>query len=463
VVASYNGAMSQRRITGALIALLACLVAAFAIQYFLISQSYTLERRDFSFAARQEAAAAFYGLQHDSRALTVLAREVLDGAVAAGDRPEIARRARAAFAPYAGFDAALSERFRARRIGAGFASAVTLGTLVFRDSTRLHAHVDARSPGEDVLLFGSRDAVVGGELNSSFHFTGDGYYARVNLYLDYPRLQSYLVGRMAGLLAATAVAALGFAFAVAFVLHTLVAQKRFSDTKSDFINTITHELNTPISTIAVAAENLRHERTGADTTERIRLAEVILRQDRRLQRMVENVTRLALLERNDLVLAEKPVALHALLAAVVADFRTRCGGQVVTIAESYTAGNDLVRVDPSLLTSVLVNLLDNAVKHGGAAVDITVGTARADGAIAISVADNGPGIPDEEQRRIFDKLYRARRGRGQHTTGLGIGLYTARRIVEAHGGAIAVARRPVGGSVFTISLPIGEGTVGEQA
>jgi signal transduction histidine kinase len=459
-VAPYNDGMTEGRIAGALVALVACLAASLGIQYVLISRSYALERRDFSFTARQEAAAAFYALDHDKRALAKLASDVLGGALAASNRDEIARRVRAALSPYAGFERALAERFRAKGIDTRFTSAVTLGKLSFRDGARADVAVELGSPGAGVLLYGNREAVDGGELNSSFHYMGDGYYASINLYLAYPRLQSYLVGRMKGLLAVSAAAALGFILAVAFVLHTIVAQRKLSEMKTDFINTITHELNTPISTIAVAAENLRHQSAGADDAERLRLAGVILRQDKRLQRMVENVTRLSLLERDDLALAEEPVPLHVWLAAIVGDFRTRWEGQAVAVAEHYHARDDMASIDPALLASVVVNLLDNAVKHGGREVEISVSTAGHAGVILIEVEDNGPGIAPEERSRIFDKFYRAGRGRGHGTSGLGIGLYTARRIVEAHGGTIAVTDRSAGGSVFTVSLPVGEGARG---
>ena len=224
--------------------------------------------------------------------------------------------------------------------------------------------------------------------------------------------------------------------------------------KSDFIHNITHELNTPISTIAVAVKNLGHESIMKSPQKLSDLAGVISRQNTRLQKMIDKVMKLSFLESNELGKNRTPVSAHQFLSGLLQDFRIRCENVSLTVSQDFTARKDTLFLDPFLFATALFNILDNAVKYSKEKPRIHVKTWDSGNSFFISVTDKGIGISKSAQKFIFDKFYRVTDGDLYATKGLGIGLYTSKTIIEAYEGRLTVSSRPGKGSEFVITLPM---------
>jgi two-component system phosphate regulon sensor histidine kinase PhoR len=229
-------------------------------------------------------------------------------------------------------------------------------------------------------------------------------------------------------------------------------QQKLSDLKTDFINNMTHELKTPISTISLALEALGDP--DMQTQDRIALyARVIGQENERLKSQVERVLQAAALERGELKLDLQPVDVDLALCEQIERIRLHVEGRGGKISYQPDAKQTTVLADEVHLGGMLFNLLDNANKYSPDAPQIEVITRNVPHGIAIDVRDHGLGIATDAQRNVFEKFYRVPTGNVHDVKGFGIGLSYARSMARAHGGDITLVSEAGIGSTFTLFIP----------
>jgi signal transduction histidine kinase len=218
---------------------------------------------------------------------------------------------------------------------------------------------------------------------------------------------------------------------------------------------IAHELRTPL---AVQRANLEALQDGVYPLTPENLAPV-LEQNLLLTRLVEDLRTLALAESGQLSLERTPTDLPALVLRVVERFQPQAVARKIDLhlaSSPLPAASQILNLDPQRIEQVLSNLLSNALRYTPDAGRIIVHIAPhtlALGGVEIAVQDSGPGIPPDALQQVFERFYRADRGRSRLEGGSGLGLAIARQLAEAHGGSLTAANNPEGGAVFTLTLP----------
>lgn len=244
--------------------------------------------------------------------------------------------------------------------------------------------------------------------------------------------------------------------AAAFLLiyRSLRQQQRLTQLKNEFISNVTHELKTPITTVGVALEALSDFEALRDpdkTREYLALSKLELD---RLALLVDKVLRLSMFEQREHRLQTEPLDLAALARQVIAAMTLQANRAGATIHFEPPAGQDFTCSGDRLhLSSVIFNLLDNALKYGGDAPEIGVSLEKTAATIRLQVQDKGPGIPPEYQSRVFEKFFRVPAGDRHDVKGHGLGLSYVAQVLRQHGGDIRVESRVGEGSVFTVELP----------
>lgn len=275
------------------------------------------------------------------------------------------------------------------------------------------------------------------------------------LALVFPDRQAYLLRALWIPLGSSAVFLLLVIGTFALAIYIILRQKQLSEMKTDFINNMTHELKTPISTISLASQMLRDESISANASSRLKYAGVIYDENKRLGNQVDKVLQIARMEKGEIKYNMTPVDVHDLIAVILHQFSIQvddAGGRLVSRLEAAT---HVIDADEMHLTNVLNNLLDNALKYNDKDEPlIEVATSNHQGMLTVEVRDNGMGMKKEELKRIFDKFYRVNKGDIHNTKGFGIGLSYVKTIVAAHKGSIDVQSQPGSGTVFTVHLPI---------
>jgi two-component system, OmpR family, sensor histidine kinase KdpD len=234
------------------------------------------------------------------------------------------------------------------------------------------------------------------------------------------------------------------------------AVRKSEELKSVMIDALAHELKTPLTAIDMAADMLGHTR-NISVEQRDDLLEVIQEESRRLRRLMDEAIHLARIDGKRFRLERETVQVDELINAALQSIGDRLSGH--TIKLELGSHVPALFVDRELMVQALKQLIDNAAKYSPARSSITITAAETSGLIAVSVRDRGQGLTELEQRRVFDKFYRARRDRSA-IQGTGMGLSIAKEIAEAHGGSISVESQFGQGARFTITLspaPVGEG------
>jgi two-component system phosphate regulon sensor histidine kinase PhoR len=242
----------------------------------------------------------------------------------------------------------------------------------------------------------------------------------------------------------------------AYTIGIIFKQKKLSTIKNDFINNMTHELKTPISTISLASQMLLDN--SVNTTQSVieRISGVIYAESNRLSLQVEKVLQMAIFNEGRLKMKFKHFDMHELIESVVQNFEIRVhsdNGQITFLknASNYTIYGDQVHI-----TNVLFNLLDNAVKYSKESPVIEVATENQKNKLVVSVKDNGIGIAKEHQKQIFERFYRVPTGNVHDVKGFGLGLHYVYKIIEAHNGTIEVESALNKGTKFIIYFPIND-------
>lgn len=237
---------------------------------------------------------------------------------------------------------------------------------------------------------------------------------------------------------------------VAALVRVTRQSQRLAAAQMDFVAGVSHELRTPLTVIRTAAYNLK--RNVAQRPEQVeQYGELIQEQSEKLTELVEQVLRFARSEAGHVIGAREPVQVEDLIEASLQFSGEPLELKGIAIEKRIASDLPPILADRLAMKHALQNLIENAIKYGTAWVGISV---RGDaGAVEIRIADRGPGIPDDEQRRIFDPFFRGRRALSNQVHGTGLGLSLAKKIIEAHGGAIRVESEPSRGSEFIVRVP----------
>ncbi|MBM3772844.1 MAG: HAMP domain-containing protein [Acidimicrobiia bacterium] len=235
------------------------------------------------------------------------------------------------------------------------------------------------------------------------------------------------------------------------VLHDITDLKRADQIRRDFVANVSHELRTPLTAIRGYVEALSEP--DIDPADSRRFLEIITRHTHRMERLVEDLLRLARLDARQETLDVVSCDSHALIQAVIADLTPGLQARRQRVSVDIAPDATPLLADPAKLHDVLRNLIANASTYAPEATDIRVMGRREETQVVLAVEDEGPGIPDTDLTRVFERFYRADKSRARDPGGTGLGLAIVKHLVELHGGTVDAENRPEGGARFTVRLP----------
>lgn len=279
--------------------------------------------------------------------------------------------------------------------------------------------------------------------------TPDAYY----LLVDFPHRKVFIASQMWYLHLATLLLLGLQLFAFAYTLRAVIRQHRFATAKADFINHITHEIKTPVSTISLVCESFRDPDIHYSETDIHNILNIVQHESGRLQQLSRQMIEISTLEKGFFQLERQECDLHELIRQAInhSGFQIMLNrGQILT---DLQATHTMIFGDKERLVSVFSNLIENANKYCERAPSIQIGSRDTAGGIEITVADNGIGIPKKQWYKIFEKLYRVPAGNAQKNYGFGLGLSFVKSITEQHKGKIWVESELKKGSTFHLMFP----------
>ncbi|MDD4602567.1 MAG: HAMP domain-containing sensor histidine kinase [Bacteroidales bacterium] len=284
-------------------------------------------------------------------------------------------------------------------------------------------------------------------------FPNDIYTSPEYLCIYFPLERQFLLTELWGMLLISIILIIIIVYSFSYTITTIFRQKRLSEMKNDFINNMTHEFKTPISTISLACEALEDKDLRGSGEFLDSYLSMIREENRRLAGMAEKILQTAVIDKGQLKMNKEQIDVHKIIGDVVKNIRIQVEIKDGEIRRRLMATHPVIEGDKVHVTNLIYNLLDNANKYSPKKPLITITTENASNGLVITIEDNGIGIGKNDQKKIFDKLYRVPTGNIQEVRGFGLGLSYVKAIVEEHHGKISVDSEVNRGSKFKVFLP----------
>ena len=291
------------------------------------------------------------------------------------------------------------------------------------------------------------------EKGSAARLISDIYTSPEYLLLYFPNEKQFLLTELWGMMLISIILIIVIVYSFTYTITTIFRQKKLSEMKNDFINNMTHEFKTPISTISLACEALTDTSIARSPEFTNNYINIILEENKRLAMMAEKILQSAVIEKGQLKMKQEQINLHEIITDVIKNIRIQVEIKDGVIRKQCKAANPVLTGDKVHLTNLVYNLLDNANKYSPKKPVITVRTENTSNGILLTIEDHGIGISKGEQKKIFDKLYRVPTGNIQDVRGFGLGLSYVKAIVEEHHGRISVDSEINKGTKFKVFLP----------
>jgi len=283
-------------------------------------------------------------------------------------------------------------------------------------------------------------------------FPQDLFMKNLFLRVDFPERSKHVYRSISLLIIGSLIFTFIILFTFGMTLYYMQKQKKISDIKSDFINNMTHEFKTPIATISLATDTMNSPKILGKEKETKYYLDIIRQENKRMNKQVEKVLQMALIENDDFQLEYQLTDAHPIIesACQVIDLNVKKKeGKIVSVLRATCSK---ILIDEIHFANVLTNIFDNAVKYNEQPPEILIETYNKDDHFFIRISDNGTGMSKEVQEHIFDKFYRKPSGNIHNVKGFGLGLSYVKAIVNAHGGTIKVSSEVGNGSTFTLGF-----------
>ncbi|WP_100612310.1 sensor histidine kinase [Confluentibacter lentus] len=285
-------------------------------------------------------------------------------------------------------------------------------------------------------------------------FFDENNQSKYRLLVNFPEDRKFILSSISSMIMLSVIFTLVILFTYTSALYQLLKQRKISEIKTDFINNMTHEFKTPIATINLALDAIKNPKIIDDKDKVLRYLNMIKEENKRMHAQVENVLRISKLEKNELNISKDKVDLHDLVEDALTHVELMVEDRQGYIKTHLGALKSTVLANETHFTSVIVNILDNAIKYSPDAPKIDVYTENVGTHILLKIKDQGSGMSKAATKRVFEKFYREHTGNIHNVKGHGLGLAYVKRIVEDHQGHVSVESEKDKGSIFTIKLPL---------
>lgn len=404
-------------------------IGVFSFQIFWINKAFSLEEKQFNervHVALSSVVKEIQGLNNDSSAIYEPVKQISSNYFLASTNDTLH--------PYV-LENLLLDEFQSRNLNSDFEYVLY---DCFTDSIVFGDFVEIKTEAKDLVYkLSEKD-----KWNLTSHYFG----------VYFPDKELHLLEDMGIWIVSTIFLLLVVIF-FSYTIWVILKQRKLSEIRTDFINNMTHELKTPISTISLSTEVLNNPNITQNPERLSNYAQIIKEETERLKNQVDKVLQMATLDKNKVDLDFQKVDIHQVIKKTIQGFELILDSRKGIIEHDFKASNPIVWADETHLTNIFFNLIDNAIKYTKNDPKIFIGTSDYKSGIHIRVRDNGIGMTREQQKHVFEKFYRVPTGDQHDVKGYGIGLDYVMKMVKKHGGKIQLRSELKSGSTFKIYLP----------
>lgn len=301
------------------------------------------------------------------------------------------------------------------------------------------------SDTSELVISQGRHVCTGYTLKSKTH---------ASLYLYFPNKKAQLFSQWFAMLGISLLCMLVFGLGFWWVARLYMRQRKMSEITTDFVNNMTHELKTPIASIALAGDLLQKDLQSKEETKALRYVSIIKSENHKLEGMVEQVLESARWQHSHMPLQLEHIPLISLIQSTIDSFALTVKQQHGTVLLEAPTEEIKLLADPVLLRQVLINVLDNAIKYKKSVPEIVVNVSYMQAQVLIEITDHGIGIKKSNLDFVFDAFYRENTGNIHNIKGFGLGLAFCKKVIEAHSGTIRIQSVPMEYTTVSLTLPL---------
>jgi len=276
----------------------------------------------------------------------------------------------------------------------------------------------------------------------------------VILSIGFPSKDLYVFKNLGGMLTLVVLFSLFMIITFATTLNMILKQKKLSEVKSDFINNMTHEFKTPLATIGLALDSIKHPGVVGKPDQIDRFTGIIAQENKRLTGHVEKILQLAKMEKGELVVSKEKSDLNHVIEEAIHSFQLKLEARGCILNVDLEENLPLLMIDPGHIFNSVANLIDNALKYSTETPVIDIRSVTKSGIVEVIVGDRGIGMSPEEQKKAFKTFYRAQKGDLHNVKGFGLGLSYTREVIRLHGGEMILKSQLGKGTTIGFKLPL---------
>ncbi|WP_410005238.1 sensor histidine kinase [Aequorivita nionensis] len=445
------------------------LIALIGIQGYLIYNTYELKKKTFSIDARMAISKVYYTKEVDSimwlyrNDFFTQLEALKKGEISKKDALQRLKQKTEEINP--GFLAVYKKGMEAEMPGVDIQFKKSVSSISVSDSLGNTDTLYKEDDPDKIMLLGenfdSQNAALitysNWQEDHDFVNNGNPDFFKLNfktsIFMNVLNWNSVLTKELSVLFVASCLLFLFVVGLLYYSIQNLMKQKRVAEIKTDFINNITHELKTPLSTLSLATKTLTSEHANGNKEIADGAVQIIDRQNTRLQKLIDQVLQSSL-GYQEIQLSKETFNGSIFMNELLDDYLLSVNSSEIKLHRNIDSTGIALEADKFYLSTAIINLLNNAIKYGGTELTVSYGIDKADSTHYISIKDNGIGISPKYQRFIFEKFYRVSEKDTHNYKGLGLGLYYTKQIIKAHRGSISVESEANKGSIFTIKIPI---------
>ena len=422
---------------------------------FMIYKAYQVEKIRFTYARQSMVATAFYRGMIDVKVMETLAQQLIRSADSSGNidqylngnSEKILSSLDSATCTYRKTDSLFTRAMHEEGFTFNHKLSVVVSSFILFHGGREFVICDAVSKHTFHPISGMPDTAEIQKPIISFFFKGNGYNITVSAYLSIEYRLADIAVKLRWQLAGSLLMILLFIWIVWFTISIIRRQIQLDELKNDFINNISHEVKTPLTTMMVAAGALKGKtRSGSEN-----LLQILEKQGERLDTLFSNIINLSVLREGSLNPDFQKADTHEVIRELLEE--ASLSHPEVTISCKFNSEQPVILADTFYLRTAISNILDNSIKYGSPPLVISISTEHSDNHQIIKISDNGPGIPEKYQKRIFGKFFRVPSGNIHTVKGSGLGLYYVKLIMTKHRGKAVLVSKPGEGTMVKLIFP----------
>lgn len=445
------------RIRLAFVALGFAIIIPISISVFLLNKSYELERKKFDFEVMSIVGDVFYSFQADYKLLDSLINQNFILSPKKQNNPDFdlyfENQLLKVYRNYKGINDSIQDKLMRNNYNIEFEYLLEISDLRITIGDWQDLYIaDSIGSHKPLVLYGNLNDMKTAA-RYGFYFKGTGYNTKLVLYIDYPGRNSFLLQRIWTLIVSIVISMLILIFILLYTVKVLFWQKKISDMKSQFIDNITHEFNTPVSTLKIISANIKKLNSKINSKDLGQISVRIENQASRLSLLIDKVMSLSVNEKRNINYDYKVVGLNEFLRKLIEKFKQNNYDKIKSLELDLKAEPDEIIVDDYYFSIAILNVLDNAVKYSKQGAEIELSSVNSNNSICLSINDKGIGMKAFEKKQIFKRFYRAGFGNVFMSSGLGLGLCIVKQVMDTHKIEILVESKVGFGTEFKFIIP----------